>query len=350
MSTEMTVSDIPPNDKPVSAAVSGSEPAVRRPKPPALTVVVLQRYGLLVLFALVVVGFSVMLPESFATVLNFRNIAGNQSVLAIVTLAAIIPLICGHFDMSIGAVLGITSILTASLLSHQHLPLWLAVIAGIALGAAIGLFNGVLIAKLGVNALITTLGVATVLTGLTTLYTDGMSIVTGIPDLLTDLGSGVWFGLPCTLYMLVVVALFVWYLLDHTPFGRHLHAVGSNPLAARLVGLDVDRVVISSFVVSGALVGLAGVLQVARQGGGNPQVGMSFMLPALSSAFLGATAIHPGRFNVPGTILAVFFLATSVSGLALAGVDNWVESLFNGTALVLAVSLSTVLGRRLSGS
>jgi ribose transport system permease protein len=103
-------------------------------------------------------------------------------------------------------------------------------------------------------------------------------------------------------------------------------------------------------VISGALVGLAGVLQVARQGGGNPQVGLSFMMPALSAAFLGATTIHPGRFNVPGTVLAVFFLATSVSGLALAGVDNWVESLFNGTALVLAVGLSTVLGRRLSGS
>jgi ribose transport system permease protein len=347
MSSEMTARNAPPED---NVARAPAEPPLQRPKPPALTVVVLQRYGLLVLFLLVIAGFSLMLPESFATVLNFRNIAGNQSVLAIVTLAAIIPLICGHFDLSVGAVLGITSILTASLLSNQHAPLGVAVIAGIALGAGIGLFNGLLIAKLGVNALITTLGVATVLTGLTSLYTDGMSIVTGIPELLTDLGSGVWLGLPCTLYVLVAIAFFVWYLLEHTPFGRHLHAVGSNPLASRLVGLNVDRTVIISFVVSGALVGLAGVLQVARQGGGNPQVGASFMLPALSSAFLGATAIHPGRFNVPGTILAVFFLATSVSGLALAGVDNWVESLFNGTALVLAVGLSTVLGRRLSGS
>lgn len=310
----------------------------------------LQRYGLLVLFVLVVIGFSVWLPDSFATVLNFRNIAGNQSVLAIVTLAAIIPLICGHFDLSVGANLGISSIATASLLSAYSAPLWVAVLVGIALGAAIGLFNGLLIAKLGVNALITTLGVATVLTGLTTLYTGGLSIITGIPELLTDLGSGAWFGLPCTLYVLAAVAVFVWYLLEHTPWGRELHAVGSNPFAARLVGIDVERVVIASFAVSGALVGLAGVLQVARQGGGNPQVGLSFMMPALSSAFLGATTIHPGRFNVPGTVLAVFFLATSVSGLALAGVENWVESLFNGGALVLAVGLSTVLGRRLSGS
>jgi ribose transport system permease protein len=315
-----------------------------------LSVYTLQRYGLLLLFILVVIGFSLKLPESFATVLNFKNVTGNQSVLAIVTLAAIIPLICGHFDLSVGANLGVTSIATASLLSAYSAPLWLSVLFGIALGAVIGLFNGLLIAKLGVNALITTLGVATVLGGFTTLYTGGLSIVTGIPDSLTEFGSESWLGLPCTLYVLGAVAAFVWYLLEHTAWGRELHAVGSNAMAARLVGIDVDRIVIVSFVISGALVGLAGVLQVARQGGGNPQVGLSFMMPALSAAFLGATTIHPGRFNVPGTVLAVFFLATSVSGLALAGVDNWVESLFNGTALVLAVGLSTVLGRRLSGS
>ena len=311
--------------------------------------ILLQRYGLVLLFALVVLGFSLHLPDSFATLLNFRNITGNQSVLAIVTLAAIIPLICGHFDLSVGANLGVCSIATASLLSAYDAPLPVAALGGIGLGALIGLCNGLLIAKLGVNALITTLGVATALTGLTTLYTGGLSIITGIPDLLTDFGTGAWLGLPCTLYVLALVAVLVWYLLEHTPWGRELHAVGANPLAARLVGIDVERTVWKSFVVSGALVGLAGVLQVARQGGGNPQVGLSFMMPALSAAFLGATSIHPGRFNVPGTILAVFFLATSVSGLALAGVDNWVESLFNGSALVLAVGISTVLGRRLSG-
>jgi ribose transport system permease protein len=311
--------------------------------------VALQRYGLLILFALSAAGFSVLLPDSFATVLNFRNIAGNQAVLAIVSLAAIIPLICGHFDLSIGAVLGLTSVATAALFSTYSAPMWVAVPAGIALGALVGLFNGVLIAKLHVNALITTLGVATVITGLITLYTDGQSILTGIPTALTDIGSGVWFGVPCTLYFLGGVALFTWYLLEHTPFGRYLYAVGSNPQAARLVGLKVDRIVIQSFVVSGALVGFGGVLQVARQGSGNPQVGVFFLMPALSAAFLGATSIHPGRFNVPGTILAVFFLAKSVSGLSLLGVDNWVEAIFNGTALVIAVALSTVLSRRQAG-
>jgi ribose transport system permease protein len=342
MSELLDPTSTPPANTP---APEPARPSIR----PNRAAFAMQRYGLVVLFALVVAGFGAMMPESFATVLNFRNITANQSVTGIVTLAAIIPLIGGNFDLSIGAGLGITSIATASLLSHGA-PLWLAMLVGVALGAAIGLCNGMLVAGLGVNALITTLGVASILTGLTSRYTGGQSIITGIPASLTDFGSGAWLGLPCTLYVLGLVSLLVWYLLEHTPYGRELHAVGANSLAARLIGIRVDRIVILSFVIAGALVGFAGVLQVARQGGGNPQIGASFTLPVLSSAFLGATTVHPGRFTVPGTLIAVFFLATSVSGLALAGVDNWVEYVFNGTALVAAVVLSTVLGRRLSGT
>jgi ribose transport system permease protein len=310
---------------------------------------VLQRYALLLLLGIIVLFFTLRLPDSFPTLLNVRNILGNQSVLAIVSIAAILPLIGGQFDLSIGSVLGLTSIATASALSRFSAPLWLAAMVGIGLGAAVGAFNGIAVAKLGVNALITTLGVATIITGLISWYTDGLSILTGIPRALTDLGSGVWLGLPRTLYGLALVALLAWYLLEHTPYGRYLHAVGSNPNAARLVGLDVDRVVILSFTIAGAIIGFGGVLQVARQGGGNPQTGNFFLMPALSAAFLGATTIRPGRFNVPGTIVAVFFLATTVSGLSLSGVNTWVESVFNGTALAVAVGLSTALGRRRAG-
>jgi ribose transport system permease protein len=319
--------------------------ATRRP-----ALLLLERYFLALLFLAVIVVFSVMLPDSFATVLNFRNIVGNQSVLAILSLSAIIPLIGGQFDLSVGSVLGLTSIATASVLSRFSAPLWVAVLVGPALGAAIGLLNGTLVARLGLNSLITTLGVATIITGAISWYTEGVSILTGIPQGLTDMGSGLWLGLPRPLYCLAAVALLVWYLLEHTPYGRYLQAVGSNPNAARLVGLDVGRITILSFVTSGAIVGFAGVLEVAREGGANPQIGSLIALPVLAVAFLGVTSIHPGRFNVPGTLLAVFFLATAVSGLSLLGVDNWVESAFNGTALVAAVALSTIVGRRRAGA
>ena len=309
----------------------------------------LQRYGLAFLFVAAAVFFSLLLPESFPTLPNMRNIAASQSVLAIVGLAALPPLICGQFDLSLGSVLSLSSIAVATSLSRFGLPLGLAALIGVGTGAGLGVFNGLLIARLGVNALITTLGMATAITGLLSWYTGGLAILTGIPSSLTDLGSGLWLGIPRPMYVLLLIALFVWYLLEHTPFGRHLHAVGVNASAARLVGLSIEKTVITSFALSGALVGLGGVLLVARQGGGNPLMGSYYLMPALSAVFLGATAIHPGRFNVPGTLLAVFFLATSVSGLALAGVENWVDSIFNGAALVIAVALSTVLNRRRTG-
>jgi ribose transport system permease protein len=305
-----------------------------------------QTYGLLLIWAVMLVTFSLLLPDSFPTGLNFRNIVGNQSVVSIVAIGAIIPLIGGHFDLSIGSMLTISTIATATSLSRFSAPVWLACMIGVGVGALVGLLNGVLVARVGLNSFIATLGVSSAVAGLVSWYTKGLSIVTGIPVSLTAMGSGTWLGVPRTLVFPLVVAIGAWYLLDHTPYGRYLHAVGSNPNAARLVGIDVARISILSFVLEGAIIGFAGCLAVARQGGGVPSIGYFMTLPVISAAFLGATSITPGRFNVAGTVIAVFFLATAVSGLSLFGVDNWVESLFNGVALLTAVSLSTFIGWR----
>lgn len=337
-----------PNDTDLPQAGGSSVDPTRRRTPAARSLLVVERYGLLVLFVLVLLFFATYdkTSDTFPTLLNFRNIVGNQSVLAIAGLASIIPLIAGQFDLSVGSIVGISSIGTAAALSRFDAPLLVAVVVGIGIGALIGLVNGLLVAKVGVNPFITTLGVATVIAGIIQWYTEGQSIITGIPTSLTDMGRGLWLGLPRTLFFLTAVAVLVWYLLAYTPFGRYLHSVGSNIQSARLVGLNVDRIVLLSFVLSGTLAGVAGVLQTARQGGGNPQIGPNFLLPALAAAFLGATVFRPGRFNVPGTVLAVFFVAISVSGLTLAGVEPWVEPTVQGTALVAAVALSTVVARR----
>ena len=137
----------------------------------------------------------------------------------------------------------------------------------------------------------------------------------------------------------------VYYLLEHTPFGRYLHALGSNWSAAGLVGLSANRLVLQSFVVSGLLAGTAGVLQLSRVGSASPQVGENYTLPALAAAFLSAAAIRPGRFNAGGVIVAVFFVATINSGLALAGAEAWVSDVVNGTALIVGVALSGLFRR-----
>ena len=313
----------------------------------------LERYALVLLFVAMLLFFSFWSKTSstFPTSANIKNVLGNQSVSGILALAIIIPLVCGVFDFSVGSVAGLSQVLCAGFMARLGAPLVVAVLFAIAVGAVIGLSNGNTVAKVGVNSLIVTLGVSSVALGIVEWYTKGQSIITGISTSLTNVGTGNWLGLPRTVYFLVVIALAVYYLLEHTPFGRYLHSIGSNPEAARLVGLPVENYILISFVLSGALAGLAGVLLVARNGGASPQVGtVTDTLQALSAAYLGATAIKPGRFNVLGTLIAILFLSFTVTGLSLAGVANWINDVFNGAALFVAVLISTIIGRRRTGS
>jgi ribose transport system permease protein len=315
---------------------------------PAALLHLAERYALAVLLVVVVAFFSLW-PKTGAVYIqpdNIRNIIGSQVVLAVIALGSIVPLVCGQFDLSVGSVAGLTSVLTAASYATWHLPLLLGVLVGVLVGALVGAVNGLLVTRFGVNALITTLGTASVVTGIVNWYTGGTSIIQGIPESLTRFGSATFVGLPQTLYLLVAVSVLIWYLLEQTPFGRYLHSVGVNPVAAELVGLRIPSLVRRSFVVSGAAAGLAGVLLLAQSGAGNPGVGAGFTLTALAAAFLGATSVRPGRFNVVGTLLAIFFLATAITGLTFAGVQSFINDLFTGAALVLAVAISAILRRR----
>jgi ribose transport system permease protein len=308
-----------------------------------------EAYAVPVLFLGVLVWFSLWsrTRQLFPTDLNIENVLGEKAVIGILALAIMIPLVCGEQDFSVGSISGIAHVLCAGVMARMGLPLVLAILVAIVVGLLIGLSNGSTVAHMGVNSLIVTLGVSSVLLGLVQWYTGGQSISRGLSSALTDFGAGELLGLPTTMWFLAAVSIAVWYLLERTPFGRYLHGIGSNREAARLVGLPVERYVLLAFVLSGTLAGIAGVLLVARNGTANPQVGtVADTLQALSAAYLGATAFRPGRFNVPGTLVAIFFLAFTVNGLSLAGVENWINSVFNGAALFLAVLISTVVGRK----
>jgi ribose transport system permease protein len=308
---------------------------------------VLERYALIVLLGLLVLFFAVLpsTSDTFFTLANLRNVAANEAVIAVAALAALVPLVAGQFDVSVGAVLGMVSVAVAALTARAHWPVPIAVVAGIGLGALVGVVNGYIVAYLRAGSFIITLGVATLVTGLVSLYSKDQ-VILGIPQGMVDFGTLNWLGIPRVVWLLSVVALVVAYLLRETVFGRHLLSIGSNPRSAALVGIRVPLVVMLSFVVAGALAGIAGTLELARTGSGNPQIGPGYTLSALAAAFLGSTTITPGRFNVPGTIVGVFFVGVSVNGLTLAGAADWVDPVFNGAAVVVAVALSTVLARR----
>ncbi|GAA4978854.1 ABC transporter permease [Yinghuangia aomiensis] len=309
----------------------------------------LERYSLLLLTAAIIVFFCLdpATSSTFPAARNIKNVLGDESVLIVVTLAVLFPLICGEFDFSVGATATASQIAVASASAEHSLGVPLSVVIGVGVGVAVGAVNTILVTRVGISGIIATLGVGTLLAGLVMLYTDGRAIVGGIPTSITDFGANDVLGVPAITICTVGFGMLVLYALTFTPSGRYLYAVGSNRKAARLVGLKVERLIGGSFMLSGTLAGVAGVLLVARNGVGDPQIGgTSLTLEALSAAFLGATAIRPGRFNVVGAVVAVFFIAFSVSGLSLAGAKGWVSDVFNGTALIVAVAVSTYFARR----
>jgi ribose transport system permease protein len=270
---------------------------------------------------------------------------GNQSTVALLALAVILPLVSGYFDFSLGAIAAASSVFTAGLMSFDDLPLGLAMTVGIAIGVVVGTVNGLLVTKLGLNSFVTTLGMATLLGGVIQWYTGGQTILAGLDPRLAQFGSKTLFGLPQVVYVVAIAAAALWYLLAQTPFGRGLYAIGANPRSAALVGIRVQRSSWTTFVLAGGIAGVVGVMALARAGSATADSGTGLLFPALAAAFLGATSVRPGFFNVVGTIIGVLFVSVSVSGLTLSGASAWASPVFNGAALLVAVGLSHYLGR-----
>jgi ribose transport system permease protein len=308
-------------------------------------------YGLVVLLVAVVMFFRLYGPTGavYFSHANLVALVGNQAVVSIVALAALIPLTAGYIDLSAGAITGVASITSAAVMSRYHAPVLVAILLGIVAGTLLGSVNGILIARFEFSSIVTTLGTSTALSGVMLWYTGGSTIGSNLPQGLLNFGSLNWLGIPRVAYVMVPVIVICWFLLENTPFGRYLQATASNPRSARLVGLNVKRNVLTAFVFAGFLAGVAGVLLTARSGAADSTTGPSYLFPALAAVFLGATTIHPGRPNVWGTVVGIFFVAFAVSGLSLMGASAWAPSLFNGLILVVAAGLAIVFARRRGG-
>jgi ribose transport system permease protein len=276
---------------------------------------------------------------------NLRNILGNQAVTGLVALGMVVPLVSGYFDLSVAGTTGITNVAVAATIGPHQWPVIGTIAFALAMGALIGFINGFLVAKMRLSGFVVTLGSYTLLGGLSLFYTKGSFITEKIPASFGQWGSATLLGIPRPFWLLIIVGLVVWYTLAHTPFGRYLESIGSNEDAARLVGINVTRMIWASFVISGVLGAIAGVLETSRAGSASAETGAAFLFPAFTAVFLGATTIRPGRYNVWGTLVGTYFVAISVSGLTLLGANIWVSPTFNGVALIVAVALSTLIAR-----
>jgi ribose transport system permease protein len=299
------------------------------------------KYGLLVFYVLMVIAFSLAAPDIFPTVATAQSIGQSNSVIALVALGALVPLVVGEYDLTVGAVVGLAAI-TFSKLHQAGIPFVPAFVLTAGLGVGIGLVNAFSVNVLKVSSLITTLGVSSIISGFTANLTGGRTVTEGIPSGLTSFAQNMWFGVPRLVFVVLLAGLILWFVLGQTPLGRELYAVGMNRESARLMGARVNRDITIGFATSGCLAAVAGVLQLGVLQAAQPDVGAALLLPALAVAFLGASTIRPGWFNVWGTLIGVLVVQTGIVGLDDIGVPYWVEPVFDGTVLVVAVAVSTL--------
>ncbi|RFB79831.1 ABC transporter permease [Methylovirgula sp. 4M-Z18] len=303
-------------------------------------------YGLAILTLFLIILFSIMLPATFPTLLNARSIISDKAIIALLSLAAMIPMASGRIDLTVGYGIVLWHILAISLQTMFGLPWPLAVLIVLVLGGITGFLNGLLVEVARIDSFIATLGTGTILYALALWHTGGRQVIGMLPQGFYALNGTMLFGLPITGFYVLALAVAMWLVFEYTPIGRYLYAIGANPKAAALNGIPVQKFVMGAFVSSGLLAALAGVLLASKLRIGQASVGLEYLLPALVGAFLGSTTIKPGRVNVWGTMIGVLILAVGISGIQQFGGSFFVEPLFNGVTLLVAIGIAGYAQRR----
>jgi ribose transport system permease protein len=304
-----------------------------------------ERFALVGAWIAVIGVFSALKPHTFATSSNFAAILGSQAVLVVLTCALLIPLTAGDYDLSITGVLTLSQMMIGILNTEHGISVYVCIVLALLMGALVGLINGAFVVIFGIDSFIVTLGTGTFLGGVV-LWISNSKTFAGISSQLTaPIVVNRFLGIPLAFYYGLAIVVMLWYFLEYTSLGRQLLFVGRSRRVARLSGLRVGRLRWGALVASGIIAAAAGVLYAGITGAADPVSGSEFLLPAFAAAFLGATSIVPGRFNPWGSFVAVYFLVTGITGLTLFGIQSWVQDMFYGGALVLAVTFSQI-GRR----
>jgi ribose transport system permease protein len=305
----------------------------------------LSNYGLVLAVLLMICVFAILKPDTYLTVENLLSIATSQSIVALLALAILGVLIVGEFDLSFATVLGLSQVIVIGLMANSNWSWPASCLAVLAIGVAGGLINSFLIVRMHVSSFVATMGLSTVVGGLAVGYSGGMVVTGVLPDAFYNLAQVSPLGIPMPIWYVAVVAVALYLMFEYTTTGRHMRAVGGNRAAARLAGINVGRALTVAFVIAGLLSGFGAIISGSQLGSGQPLAAAGYLLPAYAGAFLGATTIMPGRFNVWGTLVGVYLLGAGMSGLQQLGFEPWVQDLVNGGMLLLAVAFSGYLTR-----
>ena len=305
------------------------------------------RYGTIVGLGVMWLTFGALSPVAFPTISNFTNVLNQSSLIMIIAGGLTMAVIVGELDLSVGFNASFAGVLVIGLIVHSELPIIVAIVVVVCVGALIGFVNGIIVTKARVNSVIATLGVGTIVVGLSFAYSSGVPIVSGVPESFKEISLGRFHGVPHNIIIMVVVLVMLWILVERTAIGQAIQAVGCNPAAARLSGISVDGIKILGLTLSGACAALAGVLLASRLGSGTTSAADSYLLTAFASVFLGSATLRDGEFHIFGTFIGVLIIAFGFNGLNIFGAPTFSQYIFQGAILVLAVGLSS-LGRVLA--
>jgi ribose transport system permease protein len=303
------------------------------------------RYGAIFVLVAMIVVFAIIEPHSFATKSNLINVLNQSALTAIIAMGLTFPLVAGEFDLSIGYQASFAGVMVVGLMQRSGLSIPFAIVVVVAIAVTIGLANGLIVTQIGVNALITTLGVGTVVVGLNYAYTNGLPATLTNPQSFINLTFKKLFGIPYPVYVMVVVAVILWLLLNRTAVGQSMQAVGGNAEAARLSGIRINRIRVGTFILASVCAAITGILLASQTGSGAVDAGDTYLLSAFAATFFGSAVLREGQFHIIGTLIGVLTVSVGFNAMAILGLETYYQYLFQGTLLILGVGVGTMARR-----
>jgi rhamnose transport system permease protein len=301
------------------------------------------------IFIVLIIALVTLRSPYFLNVDNFRDILLDIAILVLVSIGQMMIIITRGFDLSVGSGIGLSAMAIGMfIITHWGLPPWAAILMGIGLGLLMGGFNGFAVTVGRVPPVIVTLGTLSIYRGLVYVVSQGAWVnADQLPPIFKEFTLQPILGIPSLIIFAVVVAIIAYYFLNHTRTGRQIYAVGSNPAAAQLVGIRVNRIIFLVFALSGALYGMAGVLWVSRYANAANNTGMGWELQSIAASVIGGVSVFGGTGTVPGVLLGSFLLGIINNAVNLVGISPFWKQVFYGVVILLAVIADSLISRRL---
>lgn len=296
--------------------------------------------GVASVLALIFIGSS-FVSEYFLTSYNMLIIARSLAFIGLITIGQSLLMILGELDLSLGAIGGLCGVIGGKMMVEMGLNPFLAFFICLLFGLFFGAINGLFVTTLRLPSLVLTIGMAGIYSGTNLVLTKGLAI-TGIPEAISFLGKGVYFGIPTPFIAMMILLVVITFVTQKTPFGRYIYAIGNSTTAARMLGIKVDRIRVICFMIAGFLASLAGMLMVARLGTSQPSIGEVWVLPPIAAAVIGGVTTTGGVGTPAGAIIGAAIIGIIQNIIVLFGISPYWQSVVSGAIVVLAISFDSI--------